>query len=341
MYNEESEVENAIRKLKDCIDRRSGPVEVLLINDGSKDRTVNVALKAINGDNRFRILSHKVNFGRGRALRTGFTEAKGDIIVTTEGDLSWGEDTIWRMVDALESNPGLDAVFASPHLRGGGYKNVPWHRIFLSKIGNRVLRYFYLGNLSMTTGMTRAYRAKVIQANIFVQDGKEIHLEIAHRLLSLGRKISEVPAVLSWPDNIPGKIGRSKRSDWRKIFKLISSHLSFGIFKGISKIIVPTIFLLTILIIFFGTWAVWNLLYHGPSIYLTILTGVLLTLWVNIIMGYFLLYHILHVEIEAWQTQSLFCSYIYDQGYSTDILKYYDEIDITSSPDNPVMLRCD
>ena len=119
-------------------------------------------------------------------MRTGFQEATGDIIVTTEADLSWGAEVIGAMLDALERDPRLDAVFASPHLPGGGYRNVPWHRILLSRLGNRFLRTLYPSSISMTTGMTRAYRAEAIHGHRFVRDGKELHLEIAHRLMALG-----------------------------------------------------------------------------------------------------------------------------------------------------------
>ncbi len=158
MYNEAAVIEPAVARLRSCIDSLPRTCEVLLIDDGSTDPTLRLAFKAIAGDRRFRILRHRVNFGRGRALRTGFAEARGSIIVTTEGDLSWGEDAIGRLIDAIEADPALDAVFASPHLAGGGYRNVPRLRVFLSSIGNRILGFFYAGRISMTTGMTRAYR---------------------------------------------------------------------------------------------------------------------------------------------------------------------------------------
>ena len=337
MYNEEAGIENAISKLKECIDDLPNPAEILLINDGSTDRTISKAIHAIAGDRRFRILSHRVNFGRGRALRTGFGEAKGEFIVTTEGDLSWGKDIIGRMVEALENNPGLDAVFASPHLPGGGYRNVPWHRVFLSSFGNRILRFFYTRNVSMTTGMTRAYRAKLIQSHAFMQDGKEIHLEISHRLLMLGSRIGEVPAILSWPDREPGRVGRGKRTNWAKILKLISSHLAFGIFRGISNIIGPTIFLLTLAIVFFGTWAIVNLIDHQPSIYLVTLSGVLLILWVTLILGYILIYHSLQLQREVWLTQSMLGNFLQAQGYTPYTRQYYEEVDIHTFLDNSVV----
>jgi glycosyltransferase involved in cell wall biosynthesis len=300
-FNEVDGIGPAIGKLRDCLDRLPLPAEVLIVNDGSTDKTAAVAAAAIGTDARFRVFTHKVNFGRGRAMRTGFEEARGDIIVTTEADLSWGEDVIGRMIDLLERDPRLDAVFASPHLEGGGYRNVPWHRVMLSRVGNRVLRALYPAPVTMTTGMTRAYRADAIQGQQLTKDGKELHLEIANRLMTLGYQIGEVPAVLSWPAPGSGRISRGKRTDWTKIRRLIASHLAYGFLQGISRVIVPTIVFLTLAIFGFGAWAIRNVLVHEVSIFLVMLTGVLLVLWVNLTVGYFLLNHVFEIEAEVWR----------------------------------------
>ena len=304
MYNEAAGIQGAIAKLILCIDALPS-VEVLLVNDGSQDETVARAMQAIGDDSRFRILSHCVNFGRGRALRTGFREARGAILVTTEGDLSWGAEVVPRMIDHLLANAQLDAVFASPHLPGGGYRNVPWHRVMLSSFGNRVLRFLYTGSLTMTTGMTRAYRAAVIKPHLFTYDGKELHLEISHRLLTLGYRIGEVPALLSWPDPGPGQESRAKRTKWGKISMIAGSHIAFGVLRGVGHIIAPTLALLTLAVITFGGWAVYNLIVGTPSIFLAVFTGVLMVLWVSVFLGSFMLHHILEVQKEIWRTQCL------------------------------------
>jgi len=302
-FNEEAGVEAAVRRLRVCLDGLPVEAEVLIINDGSTDGTVAAAIRGIGPDTRFRLLSHVVNFGRGRAMRTGFREARGKVLITTEADLSWGEDVIASMVDAIQRDPRLDAVFASPHLPGGGYRNVPWYRIALSRFGNRILRALYPSPISMTTGMTRAYRAHVIQGQVFVRDGKELHLEIAHRLMSLGYTIGEVPAVLSWPADETATRSRAKRTDWRKIKRLIVSHLAFGFFQGISRIIGPLIVFLTMAIVVFGAWAIRNVLTGAPSIYLVTLVGVQLILWATLVVGYFILTHVSQIEAELWRVQ--------------------------------------
>jgi hypothetical protein len=155
----------------------------------------------------------------------------------------------------------------------------------------------------MTTGMTRAYRASAIQGHTFSKDGKELHLEIAHRLMTLGYRLGEVPAILSWPERVAGRKGRDRRTNWKTIQRLIASHLAHGFLQGISRIVGPAILLLTLAIAGFAMWAVWNFMTGGPSIFLVMLTGVLLILWTTLVVGYFLLIHVSQVEGDLWRVQ--------------------------------------
>ncbi len=327
-YNEQEGIEAAVAGLKRCLDQLGRSAEVLLIDDGSRDRTVELARRAIAGDRRFRIFSHRVNFGRGRALRTGIQEARGEIIVTTEADLSWGQEIIGRLVEALERDPGADAVFASPHLPGGGYRRVPAHRVLLSSLGNRLLRFFYARDITMVTGMTRAYRAQAVKHQNFSQDGKEFHLEVAYRLRVMGRKVIEVPAVLSWPEPKGKEGSRGKRTKWKKIFSLISSHLAFGMVSGGARIMGIVILLLSVAIVAFGIWALVLLFEGQPSIYLATLVGVLMVLWMGLTSTLLLFQRSLQHEITAWQNEMMLSRLMAKQGLSLHDERYYFEVSL-------------
>lgn len=326
-YNEQEGIQEAVAGLKRCLDQLGRPAEVLIIDDGSRDRTVELARQAIAGDERFRIFSHRVNFGRGRALRTGIQEARGEIIVTTEADLSWGQEIIGRLVEALEKDPGADAVFASPHLPGGGYRRVPTHRVLLSSLGNRLLSFFYARDITMVTGMTRAYRAQAVKHQNFCQDGKEFHLEVAYRLRVMQRKVIEIPAVLSWPESSGGESSRSKRTNWKKIFTLISSHLAFGMVSGGARIMGIAILLLTLAIFVFGVWDLLLLASGQPSIYLATLVGVLMVLWMVLVSTLLLFQRSLQHEVTAWQNEIMLSRLMAKQGLSLHERRYYREVD--------------
>jgi hypothetical protein len=180
----------------------------------------------------------------------------------------------------------------------------------LSRIGNRVLRALYPAPVTMTTGMTRAYRADVIQGQQLTKDGKELHLEIANRLMSLGYQIGEVPAVLSWPSFDSGRGARGKRTDWTKMRRLIASHLAYGFLQAI---------------LVFGVWAVRNVLVHEVSIFLVMLTGVLLILWVNLTVGYFLLNHVFQIQADVWRLDKSLTDERPRGASPTPRRSYYDE----------------
>jgi len=225
MYNEEERITSSITKLINQMNRIGHPYEIILVNDGSTDASLQIAGELEKKYNQLKVLSYPQNYGRGKALRVGFAEAKGDIIITTESDSSSGEGTLFRLVEAIEENPEIDFVIASPNLPGGAYKNVPRYRVLLSSFGNIILRWIFLRKITTATGMTRCYRKKVIDSIMLESDGKEIHLEILSKALILGFNVSEIPAEIIWRKN---KKGQKRKSSF-KMLKVIISHLLFGI----------------------------------------------------------------------------------------------------------------
>jgi glycosyltransferase involved in cell wall biosynthesis len=175
-----------------------------------------------------RLVSYRRNRGRGHALLTGILAAQGDMIFTTEIDCSWGDGIVSRMYDALQSNPSADIVIASPHLRGGGYKNVPFRRVLLSQIGNYIIRAGLSFAVTMNTGMTRGYRRDAILELPLFEDGKEFHLEVVLKALAFGKRIIEVPAILEWKE-YKHCGNRVKRKSSSKIPRIVKSHLLFSL----------------------------------------------------------------------------------------------------------------
>lgn len=225
MYNEEKRIFSSITKLINQMNRIGYPYEIILVNDGSTDASLKIAKELEKEYNQLKVLSYSQNCGRGKALRVGFGEAKGDIIITTESDSSSGEETFFRLVEEIEENPEIDFVIASPNLPGGGYKNVPKYRVLLSSFGNIILRWIFQRKITTATGMTRCYTKKVIDSIMLESDGKEIHLEILSKALILGFNVSEIPTEVIWRKT---KKDQKRKSNF-KMLKVIISHLLFSI----------------------------------------------------------------------------------------------------------------
>ncbi|MBW2370696.1 MAG: glycosyltransferase [Deltaproteobacteria bacterium] len=230
-YNEEQilrwSVQDMLKNLKELPD----DWELIIVNDGSTDESYDIAKEISEAHSSVQLISYTNNRGRGHALITGIRAAKGELIFTTEIDSSWGDHVVRDMYNAFQEDPSADIIIASPHLPGGGYRNVPPHRTLLSQVGNIIIRMGLGNSPTMNTGMTRGYRRNVIQSLPLYEEGKEFHLEVVLKALTLGKKITEVPATLEWKDyKQEGKTEKRKSSS--KIKKLIRTHLFFSIFAA-------------------------------------------------------------------------------------------------------------
>lgn len=222
VYNEGERIRDCLEKLIKKLNSFDEEWELIIVNDGSTDNSIQEINRVAKANEKIRVISYKINRGRGYALRKGFEAAVGDYIVTTESDFSWGITIIERMLNVLKDNGEYDMVIASPHLHDNGYINVPKYRVYLSKIGNKLLKLAFGGKITMATGMTRAYKREVVKLLLLECEGKEIHLEILSKALALGYKIIEIPAVIEWPLE---KRKRDKKTS--KLIKIIFFHLIF------------------------------------------------------------------------------------------------------------------
>ena len=231
-YNEESIIKNAVNELVGVLNTFDYDFELILVNDGSTDSSLIEIENIVSSNSNVKLVSYLQNQGRGYAIKAGIDSSGGDIIITTEIDLSWGQTVIKDIINKFSEDPSVDVVIASPNLKEGGYKNVPLHRVFISKFGNTIIRMLFTKKITMNTGMTRGYKRTIIKNMNFEEKGKEFHLEALLKLFSIGSKIVEIPAVLEWKDSKFLKPGAKTRKSSSKTKKLIFSHLNFAVFAN-------------------------------------------------------------------------------------------------------------
>jgi dolichol-phosphate mannosyltransferase len=222
MFNEAENVEGALRRIEEVLALHEGSYEIIPVNDGSTDNTLEVLREISARDDRVKVTSYLRNVGRGKALRTGFKASGGDIVVSIDADLSYDPHYIIDLLKVLKTEEDIDFVLASPYMPGGGVQDVPFSRLWVSKFGNKILRLTMPNQIYTSTGIFRAYRRKVLDSLELESDGKEIHLEILSKALALGFRVKEVPAVLT-----NRRRGKSKF----KFKKTAKSHLIFSMFE--------------------------------------------------------------------------------------------------------------
>ncbi|MGD2109242.1 MAG: glycosyltransferase family 2 protein [Phycisphaerae bacterium] len=270
-YNEGQILEPVVTTLLEHLDRLEARWELIIVNDGSTDDGGAIAEQLAERNAELSLVTYPVNRGRGYALRQGIARARGDVIITTEIDLSWGEHVVERLYHAIKSQPDVDIVIASPHLPGGGYKNVPGKRVFLSRLGNRIIRTCMSNAVTMNTGMTRAYRRDVIRALPLEEDRKEFHLEVVLKAQAFGYRLSEIPCVLEWKAH--KHQGQSvHRKSSTKVNKLVVSHMLFSLFANPIRYVWGLSALSGLFSLAFLIWGVVRFLSSLVSVYVLIIS---------------------------------------------------------------------
>ena len=233
-FNEVAIIEPSVKTMMAALEKMDVTWELIVVNDGSTDGSGDRVASLLDAHPRLHLVSYEHNRGRGYALRQGIAAACGEIVVTTEIDLSWGEDVVDRLYREITGHPDTDMVVASPHLTGGGYKNVPPKRVFLSQAGNWIIRACMSHAATMNTGMTRAYRREAIRALPLEEDRKEFHLEVIMKAGAFNYRIREIPCVLTWHDvRHEGKTVKRKSSS--RVNRLIVSHTLFSVFANPTR----------------------------------------------------------------------------------------------------------
>jgi len=195
-YEEEAAIAPFFAELLPVLDRLNAAVEVVAVDDGSRDRTFERLRAVHETDPRVRVVRLRRNFGQTAALAAGFEHARGRTVITMDGDLQNDPADIPRLLEALEA--GSDVVSGWRHDR----KDAQIHRVIPSKLANRLI--------SRVTGVVlhdygcgiKAYRRDVVSE---LRLYGEMHRFLPAIAADRGARISELQV-----NHRPRTLGRSK-----------------------------------------------------------------------------------------------------------------------------------
>lgn len=126
------ELSKVLSTLEECFD-----YEIILVDDGSKDRTLSVLKEIATADKRFFYISLSKNFGHQAAITAGLEEAKGDLVITLDSDLQHPPELIVEMIALWKK--GNDVVLAKREEVASGFSFKQILRsLFFKVIGNDV-----------------------------------------------------------------------------------------------------------------------------------------------------------------------------------------------------------
>lgn len=217
-YNEEENIKRIPKELIPYMNKikkkYNENFEIIIVNDGSKDNTLNISQKLKSKYKFFFVFSHRKNMGLGKAIRTGIKNSKGDILITLDSDFTFHPKLIIKLLKEYKEKKA-DCVIGSPYLYGYS-KNIPKYRILLSYFCNLIYSILLSRRLTAVSPIFRIYNGKLIRKLKLESLGFEINAEILIKLLENNAKIIEVPAKLT-----NRKYGVSKINN----IKQIKNHL--------------------------------------------------------------------------------------------------------------------
>ena len=200
VYNELATLEQLVRRVQTVeLDK-----EIILVDDRSTDGSRDLLQAMAAQDPTLRVFYHDTNQGKGAALRTGFGQVTGDIVIIQDADLEYNPAEYPQIIAPIVDGRA-DVVYGSRFLGG------PPHRVhlFWHYVGNRILtlvsNMFTNVNLSDMETCYKAFKATLLPRFTIRSRGFGIEPEITAKLARLGCRIYEVPVSYSGRDYAEGK----------------------------------------------------------------------------------------------------------------------------------------
>lgn len=232
-FNEEKVIRPTLLALVAGMKGKDLPYRAVLVDDGSRDRTIAEAEGAVadsGGVLPLTVLRHEVNKGLGAGLRTGIywcldQASDDDIIVTLDADNTHPPAMIPDLVERVQKG-GYDLSIASRYRSGAEVHGVPGYRRALSDVGRLVFQGLYpIPGVRDYTCCFRAYKVPILRRarlvygdDLCTAKGFEAVMDLLLRLGPLDVKVSEIGFVLDYG----GRVGQSKM----KVLKTIRSTIA-------------------------------------------------------------------------------------------------------------------
>lgn len=181
--------------------------EVIVVNDGSADKTADILDELARTYPEVRIVHHERNRGYGGALRTGFATATRDLIFYTDGDAQYDPaemELLWRRFD-----DSVDVV--------NGYKisrSDPLHRIVIGRLYHHTVKVLFGLGVRDVDCDFRMMRRTIFDKVRLEKDSGVICLEMMKKITDAGFRIAEVPV-----HHYHRAYGKSQFFNFRRLFR--------------------------------------------------------------------------------------------------------------------------
>ncbi len=226
-YNEEKRLDGTLEKIRLFFEGKNLAYEVLVVDDGSVDRTAEVAAGSrLAGRSVLRVLDNGKNKGKGYSVRQGLKNAKGRLVLVTDADLSTPIDEIVKLEKCL--GEGFDIAIGSRSIKGSEVKvSQPKYRVIMGKTFNLMVRAVVMNGIIDTQCGFKLFKRECLE-NILPElkiNGFSFDVEILYLARKKGCRIKEVPVV--WSDFRGSKVSpfRDSMRMFKDLFYIKMLHL--------------------------------------------------------------------------------------------------------------------
>jgi len=192
VYNEEKTIEKIVEKVQN-VNLGKIKKELIVINDGSKDKTREIIQNLMKKYKNIRLLNQNTNQGKGAAIRAGLKNFDGDILVIQDGDLEYNPEDFKRLIKPILDDKAK-VVYGSRVL--GKIKGFQIFHHYIGNLGlSLITSLLYLRRISdMETGYKMM--TKDVIKNIGLKAKRfDFEPEITAKIIKKGYKIIEVPII--------------------------------------------------------------------------------------------------------------------------------------------------
>jgi len=210
-FNEEENVEEMHRRLTDVLIRTGRTYEIIYVDDGSRDRTYERLRAIYEKEPAVRVIKLRRNFGQTAGLQAGFDHARGEIIISMDGDLQHDPEEIPQFLEKIDE--GFDIVSGWRKER----KDNALIRKFPSFVANRMMKRLTAVPIHDFGTTFKAYRREVVKT---IRLYGELHRFIPALISREGFKITEIP--ISNVNRLKGKSKYGLSRVKRVFFDLIT-----------------------------------------------------------------------------------------------------------------------
>lgn len=207
VHNEEASVLPLYNRLKAVLDGLGEPYETLFVDDASTDTSLAKLESLRSAAPQLVILSHKIRGGQSAALQTGFDAARGELIITLDGDLQNDPEDIPKLLKKLKE--GYDVVCG---WRDG--RRDPLLKIIASRIANAVRRAFLREKIHDVGCSLRVFKREVLKKIVLSGEDHRFFTAFAAQY---GFRIGETKV-----RHHPRMHGKSKYGIWRRLTRSLA-----------------------------------------------------------------------------------------------------------------------